>query len=194
MAKRKIDRKMLAEYLAEHTVKETAEHFGTAASYVYSMARESGLRYLRQRDRFDVSDGEFIEYVETHTAEEAEEHFGMKYPTLRSRCKRLGARFIRKRKWPFLYEREFWERNKVKTLKEVAEENGVCMATVRLARETFKDVIDFRRFRRPKRQNAERDEMILFLAGKYSLTSIAAAFNVSRERVRQIVEREEKTE
>lgn len=193
MAKRKIDWDTLAEYLKSHTVDETSERFKTARSYLYSIIKKRGLKYIRRRDSFPTDIEQFKDYVRSHTSKESVEHFKLKKGTFSVWCRRLGLKPLRKRKCPFLYTKEFWEQNKGAKVKEISEKYGASIATVFLARKRFKDEIDFKSFRRPRRKNAERDEMISFLAEKYSLTSIAAAFNMSRERVRQIVEREEKT-
>lgn len=187
MGKKKIDRNDLKEYLESHTVSEAAGHFGTNVSYLYKIINENGFEYIRKKARISVDGSQFVDFVKSHTSGESMEHFHLKYGTFKARCKRFSAKALRKRKCPFIYQKEFWEQNKSVKVKEIAEKYNLSVTTVFFARKKFENEICFKKFRRLNRQNATRDEMIAYLAKKYSLSSIAEIFGISRERARQVV-------
>ncbi len=126
---------------------------------------------------------EFIEKCSIMNREELQEYFNLSCSGIYYYIRHLKVKPLRKRKViPEELEREVVSLYKNNlTYKQIIENTNISYALlIKILRKN-----NLRRIG----AKAERNEMIVFLSQKYTLTSIGEAFNLSREYIRQVVEK-----
>ncbi len=90
------DKTLVSEYAKEHTVKETAEHFGYSVTYVYSLQRKGMIFHKKEKlDKYkDVK--EFICKNTDKTAEEIASAVNLPQATIGRLCRLLDVKLKRK--------------------------------------------------------------------------------------------------
>lgn len=184
----RIDTDEFCLYTQTHTADDTAGHFGISLPSVYQMSKRLGASVKRRRTKRTYDRTDIADFARSHSIKETAERFKVRASSVRYWCKKYGVEPLRINKdLGELHTETFWEEHRGMTTKQVAELVGTSVSAVSRARRGFKEKLKLPDFRRCGGIRAEKREMIIFLAGRYTYSSIAEVFGVSREYIRQIV-------